>query len=152
MRIVVLYIHIMRIIAGNDLYLVLSRQFDEHFVYFILFRHTVPLQLYIIVFLENIQPPFEFILAFFFSFLQNGLRYHGAKATGGSNKTFVITKDEFFINAGIFAVHPFNKTERCQLDEIAVAFFIFCQQYLVMAGISLFLGKCFLVAVRRNIE
>src|ERR1700749_4776441 len=60
--------------------------------------------------------------------------------------------NELLINSWIFAVHPFNKTKGSKLYKVAVAFFIFCKQYLVMTRIFLFFGECFTKAICCNIK
>ena len=42
--------------------------FNQNQIHFILFGHAMTLQFYIKIILENIEPPFEFIFTFVFTF------------------------------------------------------------------------------------
>src|SRR3990170_6898752 len=105
MRREVALFYIMRIVARNDLYIIFLCKLYQYFVYFILFCHTMTLQFHIKILLKNVEPPFEFIFAFLFSFFQNGLRYRCPKATSSCNKAFMILEYKFFIYPWVFAIH-----------------------------------------------
>src|SRR5688572_20184954 len=95
----------------------------------------MPLEFNIIIFLENIEPPFKFIFSLFLAFFQNCLWYQCTETTSCCNQPLMIFVNKFFINSWVFAIHAFNKTERRQLHKISVTLFIFCQQNLVMPRI-----------------
>ena len=83
MGIEIVLFHVVRIITGDDFDIVFSGQFYKCGIHFILFFHAVSLQFHIKIVLKNIEPPFEFIFAFGFTFFQNSLWYGCANATSG---------------------------------------------------------------------
>src|SRR5438045_7478513 len=64
----------------------------------------------------------------------------------------MVLYNELLINSGIFAVHSFNKTKGSKLHKVAVAFFIFGKQYLVMTRIPLFFGERFTKTICCNVK
>src|SRR5690242_5720323 len=64
----------------------------------------------------------------------------------------MISKDQFFVNPGIFAVHTLDKPIGSQFYQVPVTFFILCEQDLVVPGVFLFFGKCLLMAIGGYVE
>ena len=97
------------------------------------------LQFYIVIVLEDVQPPLKLILTVLFPLSHDGLWNQGAKATSGCDKTLMILVNQLFINPWIFAVQSLNVSKRGQFYEVFIPDIIFCQQDLMVPGVLFFL-------------
>src|ERR1043165_3390746 len=102
--VVILYINVVRIVAGYDGYVVLTGKLHQYLVRLDLLRYLVALQLYVVIISEEVQPPFEYTLALFFTLLKNRLWHFGTEAAGSCNQAFVVLQQYLFVNAGILAI------------------------------------------------
>src|ERR1700741_2608721 len=108
MRIVIFTISIMAVIGSDHRHIVLLCKPEQSIINDFLLFYTVPLQFDKIVFTKKVQPPFEFLLCFFFSFIKNGLRYICANTTGCCDQSLMIFLNKFLIDTGILAIHPLD--------------------------------------------
>ena len=110
------------------------------------------LQLHVKVFLENIQPPFEFIFSGFFTLSHDGLRHQGTKAASCCNQPLMVFMYQFLVDSGVLAVHPFDISEGGEFNEIFVTSIILCQKNLMVSGVFFFFRKGLSMSVFSDVK
>jgi hypothetical protein len=150
--VVVFLIDVVRIVGANHFYVVFAGPAQEHFVHLVLFFHLVALDFDVVVFAENIVPPFKLLARRFLALPQDSLGHHGAYAAGGGDQAFVVLQDEFLVDARVLAVQPFHVAQRAEFDEVFVAFGVFGEEQLVVTPVPVFLRERPAVPVGHHVK
>ena len=137
----VFLVDVVGVVGADNLDVVVFGEAQEHFVDLILLGHVVALEFDVVVFTEDVVPPFELFPGGFFVFAQDGLGHHGADAAGGSDEALVVLQDEFLVDARVFAVKALHVTQRAEFDEVFVPLRVFGEEKLVVAFVAVFLGE-----------
>jgi len=96
----------------------------------------VPLQFNKIVVAKNFTPFQEELFGFLNAFVEDGLRYFGPYATGGSHQTAAVLTDQLLVDPRVFLIEAVDIAQRTQFAEVAVTFCVFGEDELVMAVVA----------------
>ena len=151
-RVGVFLVYIVGVVGADNFYLVFVGPAQQHFIHLVLLRHLVSLDLDVIVFAKNIEPPFKLLFGFRFTFFQNGLGYHGADTAGSGDQAFVVLQDQFLVDARVFAIQTLDVTKRTEFDEVFITLRVFSQEELVVAFVPVLFGKTAPVPVGHHIK
>jgi hypothetical protein len=71
----------------------------------------VTLELDVVIFAKDIEPPLQLLFRFLIFTLQQQLRDDGTDAARSYDQPFVMLQDQLLIDSRIFAVEPLNETQ-----------------------------------------
>ena len=137
MGICIFLINVVAVIGGDEGDTCFRAHFYQRLIDHLLLSHAMILQFQEeIPFPEDLQIFQRRFLCFFIGNRQNVSGHFPGKTCTGSDQTLAVSSQKFLIHTGLI-IEAFRKSIRNQLDQILIAFIIFCKEHHVIITAAL---------------
>ena len=136
-----LLVEVERLIGCKIFDIVLLREPQQHLVEVIFLRQAVPVEFYVIVVAEQVEPPHKSFFRLTFTHIKDKIRYFAGEVSRGGDQIFAMFGDQILVNPRIDTVEAFNEPNGTQPGKVEVAVLVLCQQHLRITLVGIVFGE-----------